>query len=126
MLILVAVVGFGFSANAQKKCIKDGVCYVEVSQTSSTTVSIAIDDTKNQRTVYVNVEQKKDKNGGSIYEVWCTGLRKEVAKASLSIALNSVIGYITGGTSLPAAGVISAISGYAYERTCNYLKENNY
>ena len=111
---------------AEKKCIKDGVCYVEVSRTSSTTVSIAIDDTKNQKTVYVNVEQVKDSNGGYMYNVWCTGYRKVIAKASLAIAINSAIGSATGGTSLPAAGVIAAVSSESYDRVCNYLKENNY
>jgi hypothetical protein len=126
LVILLAVIGFGFSANAQKKCIKEGVCYVEVSKTSSTTVSIAIDDTKNQITLYVNVEQTKDKDGGYWYNVFCTGYRKVVGKATLSGALVAAINTVTSGTTAFASGIISATGSYAYDKACEYLKENNY
>ncbi|GHT63311.1 hypothetical protein AGMMS50239_19000 [Bacteroidia bacterium] len=133
MFILVAMVCFGISANAQTRTkIADGLTLVRYGNTA------VLEDDVNQRTIRLEVKQKTNSTGAVVYDFLCGNkytkdLSKQALKDGITIALTA-LGGSTGASAAGLGGVAGAAAGayiarYAntiamnlYDDACNYFK----
>jgi hypothetical protein len=125
LLILVVLIGFGITANAQTRTkIADGLTLVSYGNTA------VIEDDINQMTIRLEVKQKTNNTGAIVYDFLCGNkytkdLTKQMLQDGITVGL-TLLGRSAGASAAGLGGAPGAAAGAFIAKYANRIAMNLY